>query len=56
MQRIRELGTLSPKWNTSIKYLPSGLRELCRREGRKIVRASRDARCQGNKLFYAQQD
>jgi hypothetical protein len=22
MQRVRELGTLSPKWDVSIKYLP----------------------------------
>jgi hypothetical protein len=28
MQRVRDLGTLSLKWDVSIKSLPSGLREL----------------------------
>ena len=28
VQRVRDLGTLSPEWEVSIKSLPSGLREL----------------------------
>lgn len=41
MQRVRHLGTLSPKWDLSMKFLPSGLRrkKSCRREGGKNVRA-----------------
>lgn len=32
-QRVRDLGTFSPKWVVSIKSLPSWLRELCGRGG-----------------------
>jgi hypothetical protein len=39
---MRELGTLSPKWNVSAKFLLSGLRELFRRRGKKIVKAIGD--------------
>ena len=38
MQRVRDLGTLSPMWVVSIKSLPSGLREPHGRGGRKSVR------------------
>jgi hypothetical protein len=38
MQNVRYIGTLSPKWNVSIKSLPSRLIELYRRGGRKSVR------------------
>jgi hypothetical protein len=41
--RVRDLGTLSPN-DVAIKSLPSGLRELCRRKGRKSVRARGDGR------------
>jgi hypothetical protein len=27
MQRVKDLGTLSPKWDVIIKSLPSGLRD-----------------------------
>lgn len=38
MQRVRDLGTLGPKWDVSIKSFPSGLRKPCGKEGRKNVR------------------
>lgn len=31
-QRVRDLGTLSLKWDVSIKFSHSGLREICARE------------------------
>jgi hypothetical protein len=37
MQRVRHLGTLSPKWDLSMKFLPSGLRrkkKLQKRRGK----------------------
>ena len=37
-QRVRDLGTLIPKWDVSIKSLPSELGEHHRRGGRKTVR------------------
>lgn len=39
--RVRNLGTLSSKWNAFIKLLPSGLRESSERGGRKRVRVRR---------------
>jgi hypothetical protein len=39
---MREVG--SPKWDVSMKSLPSELREHCRRRGRKSVRAREDGR------------
>ena len=39
MCRVRDLGTLNPKWDVSIKFSPSGIRELCRRRSTKMVRA-----------------
>jgi hypothetical protein len=41
MERLRDLGTLTPKMNISIKSLPSGLRKHCKRGDRKSVRARR---------------
>jgi hypothetical protein len=38
-QRVRDLGTLSSKWDVSIKSLPLGPRGLCGRGGRRRVRA-----------------
>lgn len=35
----RDLRTLSPRWDVSITSLPSGLRDLCGRGHRKIIRA-----------------
>jgi len=34
IQRMRNLGTFSPNWNASIKFLPSELRESHRRRGK----------------------
>ena len=50
MQRVRDLGTLNPKWDVFIKPLPSGFRELTMlREGRKCVRAREDGGHKENK-------
>jgi hypothetical protein len=46
MQIVRDLGTLCPKWDVSIKSLSSGLRKLCGRGSRKIIRASTDGKVQ----------
>ena len=46
----RDLGTLSPKWDVFIKPFPSGLRKLCGRGSRKIIRARGGGRHQGNCL------
>jgi hypothetical protein len=40
-QRSRDPATFSPKWNVSIKSLPSGLKEPFGRGGRKSLRAIR---------------
>lgn len=40
----RDLGTLSPKWNITIKSIPSGLRESCGRGGGKNVRAKEEGK------------
>jgi hypothetical protein len=48
---MREMGTISPKWDVSIKSLPSELRETQRREGRKSVRARGDERHQESKAL-----
>jgi hypothetical protein len=37
MQRVRGLGTWSPKWVVAIKFLPSELREPGGRRGREII-------------------
>ena len=39
VQRVRDFEILSPKWDVFIKPLPSALRTLCGREGRKTIRA-----------------
>lgn len=44
MQRMTDHGTLSPKQHVSIKSLLSGMREGCRREGRKSVKRQRGLR------------
>jgi hypothetical protein len=36
MQSVRNLGTLCPKWEVSIKSFPSKLRELHRRGGKTV--------------------
>jgi hypothetical protein len=40
MQTVRDLGTLSLKWDDSIKSLSSRLKEACGRRDAKNVRAS----------------
>lgn len=37
VQRMRDFGALSPKWGVFFKVLSSRLRNLCGREGEKIV-------------------
>jgi hypothetical protein len=39
---VRDLGTLSPKWDISIKSLPSGIRKPYRIEGGKSIRTRGD--------------
>lgn len=39
MSGVRDLITLSPNWDVFSKSLPSRLKELCGRGGRKSVRA-----------------
>lgn len=51
-QRVRDLGTISPKWDVSFQSVPLGLRELCRREDGRMERAKGDRRQQENKTFY----
>jgi hypothetical protein len=48
---VGDLETFSPKWDVSIKSLPSGLREHCRKGGRKSVRAREEVEYQGNRHF-----
>jgi hypothetical protein len=42
MQRVRDLGTLSPKLNLTIKSIPSKVRESCSRGGIKSARVRRN--------------
>ena len=42
VQRVVDFGALSPKMDVLIKPLPSKCRGLCRRGGRKIVKARGD--------------
>jgi hypothetical protein len=53
MHRVRDLRTMIPERDASIKPLPSGLRELCR-QGRNI-RAREDGRHQEYKAFLTHQ-
>lgn len=41
MCRVRGFGALSPTWNGFIRPFPSRPRDLCRREGKKIVRSQK---------------
>lgn len=47
---MRNLEVLNPKWNVSIKALPSRLRDLCITGGAKMVRTRGDKWLQGNSL------
>lgn len=49
-----ETRVLSPKWDTNIKSLPSGLGDLQGRRGREIVRATHGGWPQGNRVFQTQ--
>ena len=51
MQRMRDLRTLHPKGDFSIKSLSSELREACGRGGRKSVRARGNRGHHENKAF-----
>jgi hypothetical protein len=42
VQRVRDLGTLTSKWDVSIKTLPLGPRELCGKENREICKSQRE--------------
>jgi hypothetical protein len=47
---VREFGTIIPKWDDFFSPLPSELRKVCGRGGRKIVRP------RGSGVFQTQQD
>lgn len=49
--QVRDLVTLSLKWDVSIKSFPSGLRKPHRREGRKSLRTRGDGGNQENKAL-----
>jgi hypothetical protein len=52
VQTVRDLRTLSPKWNVFIKSLPLGFKKSFRKGGRRNVRAkSIDRRHQGNMVL-----
>ena len=44
MQKVRDLGTLSPNREGSIKFFLTGTRKLCGRGGRKSIKARGDGR------------
>lgn len=52
---LLDLGTLGSKQDVSIKSLPSGHRESCRRRGRKNVRARGDRGHQESKASKSAQ-
>jgi hypothetical protein len=51
VQKVRDLGTLCPKWVVSINFFPLGLREPRSRVGRKILKDSGDGRHEVNRTF-----
>ena len=51
VQKVRDLGTLGPKWDVSIKSLSSGLREPFRRRGSRVIISRGDRRQHVNKAF-----
>lgn len=51
VQRMRDLGTLSLKWEVFIKFFPSGLSKPSKRGDRKIVRPIAGERHYKNKAF-----
>jgi hypothetical protein len=51
MQKVKDLGMLSPKQGISTKSFPTGLREPHRRRGRKNVRGKKDGRHQEKKAL-----
>lgn len=56
MHRLGNFRTLSPNWDVFIKHFPAGLRDLCGRGSRKIVRTKRDGWPQEDNALQAQQD
>ena len=55
-RELRDFRILIPKWHVFIKSFLSGLRELCEREGDKILGVGGDGQHQGNHVFQTQQD
>jgi hypothetical protein len=51
MQGMKDLRIFSPKCDVSMKSLPSGLREPCRKGGRKNVKARGDGGQLGNQAL-----
>jgi hypothetical protein len=51
IQKVRDLGTQSSKWDVSIKSFSSGLREPHRRGGKKSVRAKGNGGYQDNNNY-----
>lgn len=49
MHWVRDVGTLSPKWNAAIRFLPTGQKEPCGRGGRRTLRARWGGRYEENK-------
>lgn len=49
---MRDLRTLSPKWNISIKSLPARFRKPCGGEGRKSIRARGDGGHQEDMVLW----
>lgn len=48
---VRDIGALCPKWNVFIQLLTERLRDLCRRIGRKILRARENGWVKNPKSF-----
>ena len=51
MQRVRDLGALSSKWDIAIKSFPMGLREPCGRGGWEEKKSQRGWRTKGKKAL-----
>lgn len=49
--RVKGLEIFTHKWDVSIKAFPIALRDLCRRGGRRLLRADRSGRHRRKKVF-----
>ena len=54
MKNVREFNALSPKWVVYITLFPSRFRDLCVRQGRKILSIRGGRLPQANCVFQAQ--